>query len=145
MKHNADYQRMTKNQIVTASKFYTLKENQSLPCHFNQNKDRANNNSAAVSTTPKDLPRVYNQGAYSGYGGNDIADATLHGPGRRTLASGAVGRGNQGKGAGRAATSNETSIPSVKEWFQQLTLAERILCVTTVDPNITTSINNMYK
>lgn len=33
----------------------------------------------------------------------------------------------------------------MKEWFQQLTLTERILCVTTVDPNITTSINNMYK
>lgn len=117
MKQNTDYQRMkeaAKNQIVTTSKFYTLKENQSLPCHFNQNRDRASGNRTGLSSAHKDLARVYNQGApYSSYGSNDIADATFQGPGRRTLPGGtaAAGRGNQGKGTNRGTTTNETSIP----------------------------------
>lgn len=34
-------------------------------------------------------------------------------------------------------------IPMVKAWFEQLPLAERVLCVTTIDANITQSIKNM--
>ena len=79
LRQNADYQRLreaAKNKIVTLSKFYTLKENQSLPCHFNQNKDRATLNKAVNAGKQPDAPRVYNQNGapYQGYG-NDIADA----------------------------------------------------------------------
>lgn len=58
----------------------------------------------------------------------------------------ASGRASIGKGPNRTgAAANEASIPSVKEWFSQLSLAERVLCMTTVDANITSSINSMFK
>ena len=58
----------------------------------------------------------------------------------------AAGRANQGKhGQNRGGASNEVSIPQLKEWFQQLTPNERVLCVTTIDANVTSSVNNMYK
>lgn len=119
-----------------------------MPCHFNQNRERASSHKPGLGNASSDLPRVYNQGAaYSGLGGSDFSDVSFQGPGRRALVGGATAanRGNQGKGASRGATTNETSIPQLKEWFQQLSLAERILCVTTVDPNITASIHRMYR
>lgn len=67
---------------MTASKFYTLKESQSLSCHYSKNPDRvlALKQEQSSSST-KDMPRVFNNGA------SDISDATFQGSGpggRRT-------------------------------------------------------------
>jgi hypothetical protein len=61
---------------VTASKFYTLKESQRLPCHFSHNPERVLAwKQGQAANMAKELPRVYNNGA------SDIADATFHGSG----------------------------------------------------------------